>query len=52
MQNYYLKVLETGSNPATAMRKTQLEMLQSNQYNAPYFWAAFVFQGEWKDRNP
>ncbi len=48
MQDYYGKILETGSNPGTAMRETQLEMLESNQYNAPYFWAAFVFQGEWK----
>ncbi len=48
MQNYYRKILETGSNPATAMREVQLEMIQSNNYNAPYYWAAFVFQGEWK----
>ncbi len=52
MQDYYRKILETGANPATAMRETQLKMLQSNQYNAPYFWAPFVFQGEWEDRNP
>jgi CHAT domain-containing protein len=30
------------------MREVQLEMIQSNNYNAPYYWAAFVFQGEWK----
>ncbi|MFZ1026586.1 MAG: CHAT domain-containing tetratricopeptide repeat protein, partial [Limnoraphis robusta] len=50
MQNYYLKILETGSNPATAMREVQLEMIQSNNYNAPYYWAAFVFQGEWNSQ--
>ncbi|MGB3535671.1 MAG: CHAT domain-containing tetratricopeptide repeat protein, partial [Microcoleaceae cyanobacterium] len=48
MQDYYRKILDNNSNPATAMRETQLEMLQSDQFNAPYFWAAFVFQGEWK----
>ncbi|MEB3281297.1 MAG: CHAT domain-containing tetratricopeptide repeat protein [Lyngbya sp.] len=48
MQNYYRKILETGSNPATAMREVQLEMIQSDNYNAPFFWASFVFQGEWK----
>ncbi|MGB3401339.1 MAG: CHAT domain-containing tetratricopeptide repeat protein [Microcoleaceae cyanobacterium] len=47
MQDYYRKILDNNSNPATAMRETQLEMLQSDQFNAPYFWAAFVFQGEW-----
>ncbi|MGB3189217.1 MAG: CHAT domain-containing protein, partial [Limnoraphis sp.] len=48
MQNYYQKILETGTNPAKAIRETQLEMIQSNNYNAPFFWAPFVFQGEWK----
>jgi len=48
MQNYYRKILETDSNPAKAMRETQLEMIQSNNYNSPYYWAPFVFQGEWK----
>ncbi|MEA5537424.1 CHAT domain-containing tetratricopeptide repeat protein, partial [Limnoraphis robusta Tam1] len=50
MQNYYRKILETGSNHATAMREVQLEMIQSNNYNAPYYWAAFVFQGEWNSQ--
>ncbi|WP_458368100.1 CHAT domain-containing protein [Limnoraphis robusta] len=48
MQNYYRKILEAGSNPATAMREVQLEMIQSDNYNAPFYWAPFVFQGEWK----
>ncbi|EAW33693.1 tetratricopeptide repeat protein [Lyngbya sp. PCC 8106] len=50
MQNYYRKILETGSNPATAMREVQLEMIQSDNYNAPFFWAPFVFQGEWNSQ--
>ncbi len=49
MQNYYRKILETGTNPAKAMRETQLEMIQSDNYNSPYYWAPFVFQGEWED---
>ncbi len=50
MQNYYRKILEMGSNPATAMREVQLEMIQSDNYNAPFFWAPFVFQGEWNSQ--
>ncbi|MEM1171035.1 MAG: CHAT domain-containing tetratricopeptide repeat protein [Cyanobacteria bacterium P01_H01_bin.35] len=48
MENYYHKILETGKNPVEAMRKTQLEMLSSEQWKAPYYWAPFVVQGEWK----
>jgi len=50
MQNYYQKILEMGTNPAKAMRETQLEMIQSDNYNAPFFWAPFVFQGEWNSK--
>ncbi len=49
MQNYYKKMLETGKNPVEAMRETQLEMLSSENWKAPYYWAPFVVQGEWKE---
>ncbi|NES07294.1 MAG: CHAT domain-containing protein, partial [Okeania sp. SIO2F4] len=48
MEKYYQKILETGKNPVEAMRETQLEMLSSENWNSPYYWAPFVVQGEWK----
>nr|MDJ0520320.1 CHAT domain-containing protein [Trichodesmium sp. MO_231.B1] len=48
MENYYQKILETDKNPVEAMRETQLEMLSSENWNSPYYWAPFVVQGEWK----
>jgi len=48
MQNYYRKMLETGKNPVESMRESQLEMLSSENWKAPYYWAPFVVQGEWK----
>ena len=48
MQSYYQKMLETGKNPVEAMRETQLEMFISEERKAPYYWAPFVVQGEWK----
>ncbi|WP_375340287.1 CHAT domain-containing protein [Okeania sp.] len=41
-------MLEKGKNPVEAMRETQLEMLSSQQWKAPFYWAPFVVQGEWK----
>jgi CHAT domain-containing protein len=35
-------------SPAAALREAQLEMLKSKRWHSPYFWAAFVLQGEWK----
>ncbi len=34
--------------PAAALRAAQLEMLQDPRWHSPYFWAAFMLQGEWK----
>jgi CHAT domain-containing protein len=35
-------------SPAAALREAQLEILKSRRWHSPYFWAAFVLQGEWK----
>jgi CHAT domain-containing protein len=34
--------------PAAALRQAQIEMWRKPQRRAPYFWSAFVLQGEWK----
>jgi CHAT domain-containing protein len=32
--------------PSAALRAAQLTMLKDKQFNAPYYWAAFILQGE------
>jgi len=34
--------------PAGALRQAQLSIWKQKQWQAPYYWAAFVLQGEWK----
>jgi CHAT domain-containing protein/Tfp pilus assembly protein PilF len=34
--------------PAAALRAAQVAMWQQAQWRDPYYWAAFVLQGEWK----
>ncbi|MEH1868988.1 MAG: CHAT domain-containing protein [Nostoc sp.] len=48
MKKFYTKMLRQGLKPAEALRAAQLEMLQSEEYSAPYYWAAFTLQGEWR----
>ncbi len=48
MKRFYQQILEKGLNPVAAMRAAQLEMMQTQQWKAPYYWAAFVVQGEWR----
>jgi CHAT domain-containing protein len=46
MEAYYQKLL-TGSGRSAALRQTQLELLQSQDYNHPYYWASFIPSGNW-----
>jgi CHAT domain-containing protein/Flp pilus assembly protein TadD len=48
MKRFYQQMLEKGVNPVAALRAAQLEMMKSEQWKAPYYWAAFVVQGEWR----
>jgi len=34
--------------PAEALRAAQIAMWKQKQWRAPYYWAAFVLQGEWR----
>ena len=49
MKKYYQNILQKRLNPVAAMRAAQLEMMQSEQWQAPYYWAPFVVQGEWRE---
>lgn len=48
MQRFYRGILKGHETPAAALRAAQVEMWQQKQWRSPYFWAAFVQQGEWK----
>ncbi len=48
MTKFYQQMLEKKLNPVAALRAAQLEMLKTEQWKAPYYWAAFVVQGEWQ----
>ncbi len=48
MAAFYEKLLKEKLTPAAALRQAQMTMLKDKQWSAPYYWAAFVQQGEWK----
>lgn len=47
MQRLYIGMLRNGKTPAEALRAAQIELMRTRQWESPYFWAAFVMQGEW-----
>jgi CHAT domain-containing protein/Tfp pilus assembly protein PilF len=48
MQRLYAGMLRGNKTPAAALRAAQIEMLRMRPWQSPYFWAAFVVQGDWK----
>ncbi len=48
MQRFYRRMLKDNQSPASSLRAAQVEMWQQKQWQSPYYWAAFVLQGEWK----
>jgi CHAT domain-containing protein len=48
MTKFYKGMLQKNLQPAAALRAAQIEMWQKTEWKAPYYWAAFVLQGEWK----
>jgi len=48
MTHFYRGLLKEKLRPAAALRQAQLTMRRNPRWAAPYFWAGFVLQGEWK----
>lgn len=48
MKRFYGSMLKGGLSPAAALRAAQLSMREQKRWRAPYFWAGFILQGEWK----
>jgi CHAT domain-containing protein len=48
MSEFYRGILEKQLTPAVALRQAQQPLMQQPEYQAPYYWAAFTLQGEWK----
>jgi CHAT domain-containing protein/Tfp pilus assembly protein PilF len=48
MARFYRKMLKGKQRPAAALRMAQVDMWRQPQWRAPYYWATFVLQGEWK----
>ena len=48
MSRFYELMLKQGMRPAAALRAAQISMAKDKKYVDPFYWAAFVIQGEWR----
>ena len=48
MQRFYRHLLVEELRPAEALRRAQMSVRATPGWQAPYYWAGFVLQGEWR----
>jgi CHAT domain-containing protein/Tfp pilus assembly protein PilF len=48
MGAFYERLLKRAMRPSAALREAQLELSRNKKWSAPYYWGAFVQQGEWR----
>lgn len=48
MPRFYSGIQQHNQSPATALREAQLSMLKEKKWQDPYYWAAFILEGEWQ----
>jgi len=49
MSDFYQSMLQNGMPPAAALRAAKLNVMKQQRWQAPYYWAGFVFQGEYEN---
>lgn len=48
MKHFYRGMMQGRLRPAAALQAAQITMWKQKRWTSPYYWAAFVLQGEWK----
>jgi CHAT domain-containing protein len=46
MQRFYRELLVQRKSPAAALRSAKVALLQQKRWQPPFYWGAFVFQGD------
>ena len=47
MGHLYAGIVQEGLSPAAALRKAKDKMWRQKRWRAPFYWGAFVFQGQY-----
>lgn len=50
MKHFYEGMFKKGLTPSAALREAQLGMWRQKRWHAPYYWAAFVIQGQYNQK--
>jgi CHAT domain-containing protein len=47
MKQFYKGILQEHESPVASLRAAQLELRKQARWRSPYYWGAFVIEGEW-----
>ena len=47
LMKHFYALLGQGELPASALRNSQLQLTREKRFSDPYYWAAFVLQGDY-----
>ena len=50
MKHFYEAMFTKGLSPSAALRDSQLTLSQQKRWQAPYYWAGFVIQGQYNEK--
>ena len=50
MADFYREMFREGKSPSASLREAQVQMWKMKRWHAPYYWAAFVLQGDYEGR--
>ena len=50
MKHFYAALFKKGLPPAAALRDAQLELAKHSRWQSPYYWAGFVIQGQYDQK--
>jgi CHAT domain-containing protein/Tfp pilus assembly protein PilF len=50
MKLFYTALFKKGLPPAAALRDAQLELAKYSRWQSPYYWAGFVIQGQYEQK--
>lgn len=48
MKYFYQNLFKNNQSPSSALRQAQLQMMKQPRWKSPYYWAAFVLQGDFQ----
>lgn len=48
MEEFYRGLLVAGRTPSSALRIAQQKLRANPRWQAPYYWAGFILQGDWR----